>query len=79
MSPFITAIVGDITPSDGVPKAEKSRLEKEALDEMCCILGGGLRGNFTKVCISLCFYFILRNFLFGKIVNVSYFLQLGQS
>lgn len=39
------AIVGDITPSDNVPKAEKSRLEKAALDEMCKVLGGGLRGT----------------------------------
>ncbi|BBG92947.1 Metal-dependent phosphohydrolase, partial [Prunus dulcis] len=35
------AIVGDITPSDGVPKAEKSRREQEALDQMCKLLGGG--------------------------------------
>lgn len=40
----LPAIVGDITPSDGVPKAEKSRREQEALNEMCKILGGGLRG-----------------------------------
>lgn len=38
------AIVGDITPSDGVPKAEKSRMEQEALNKMCEILGGGMRG-----------------------------------
>nr|CAD1840246.1 unnamed protein product [Ananas comosus var. bracteatus] len=37
------AIVGDITPSDGVPKLEKSRMEKEALDHMCNLLGGGSR------------------------------------
>ncbi|KAK1326123.1 hypothetical protein QJS10_CPA01g01335 [Acorus calamus] len=42
------AIVGDITPSDGVPKAEKSRLEQEALDEMCKVLGGGMRGEEIK-------------------------------
>ncbi|KAJ6821619.1 putative HD domain-containing protein 2-like protein [Iris pallida] len=42
------AIVGDITPSDGVPKAEKSRLEQEALDEMCEVLGGGLRADEIK-------------------------------
>ncbi|XP_071716046.1 uncharacterized protein [Rutidosis leptorrhynchoides] len=39
------AIVGDITPSDGVPKAEKSRLEKEALENMCKLLGGGPRAE----------------------------------
>ncbi|XAR66705.1 hypothetical protein NMG60_11013019 [Bertholletia excelsa] len=39
------AIVGDITPSDGVPKHEKSRLEREALDYMCNLLGGGQRAN----------------------------------
>ncbi|KAJ3695314.1 hypothetical protein LUZ60_000691 [Juncus effusus] len=42
------AIVGDITPSDGVPKAEKSRLEQEALSEMCEVLGGGLRADEIK-------------------------------
>ncbi|XP_073002276.1 uncharacterized protein [Typha latifolia] len=39
------AIVGDITPSDGVPKLEKSRMEKEALDHMCKLLGGGCRAK----------------------------------
>ncbi|XP_076932890.1 uncharacterized protein LOC143598593 [Bidens hawaiensis] len=39
------AIVGDITPSDGVPKAEKSRLEKEAIEHMCKLLGGGPRAD----------------------------------
>lgn len=39
------AIVGDITPSDGVPKAEKSRREQAALNEMCKILGGGMRAE----------------------------------
>ncbi|XP_043717440.1 5'-deoxynucleotidase HDDC2-like [Telopea speciosissima] len=42
------AIVGDITPSDGVPKAEKSRREQAALDEMCEVLGGGLRAEEIK-------------------------------
>ncbi|EYU22602.1 hypothetical protein ABFS82_05G027000 [Erythranthe guttata] len=42
------AIVGDITPSDGVPKAEKSRMETEALDEMCKVLGGGMRAEEIK-------------------------------
>ncbi|KAK6921826.1 HD domain [Dillenia turbinata] len=42
------AIVGDITPSDGVPKAEKSRRELEALNEMCEVLGGGMRAEEIK-------------------------------
>ncbi|KAL3690632.1 hypothetical protein R1sor_004283 [Riccia sorocarpa] len=36
------AIVGDITPSDNVPKEEKSRREREAMDEICAMLGGGV-------------------------------------
>ncbi|XWS69848.1 hypothetical protein CRYUN_Cryun04dG0213500 [Craigia yunnanensis] len=39
------AIVGDITPSDGVPKEEKSSREQAALTEMCKILGGGMRAE----------------------------------
>lgn len=39
------AIVGDITPSDGISKSEKSRREQEALDYMCKLLGGGSRGK----------------------------------
>ncbi|XP_068637437.1 uncharacterized protein [Aristolochia californica] len=39
------AIVGDITPADGVPKEEKSRMEQAALSEMCKVLGGGLRAE----------------------------------
>ncbi|CAN1296190.1 5'-deoxynucleotidase HDDC2 [Linum perenne] len=42
------AIVGDITPSDGVPKAEKSKLEQAALNEMCKMLGGGMRAEEIK-------------------------------
>ncbi|XAR55874.1 hypothetical protein NMG60_11036105 [Bertholletia excelsa] len=42
------AIVGDITPSDGVPKAEKSQREQAALNEMCKVLGGGLRAEEVK-------------------------------
>ncbi|XP_031273675.1 HD domain-containing protein 2 homolog [Pistacia vera] len=39
------AIVGDITPSDNVPKEVKSRMEQAALDEMCKVLGGGMRAE----------------------------------
>ncbi|XP_038710337.1 5'-deoxynucleotidase HDDC2 isoform X2 [Tripterygium wilfordii] len=39
------AIVGDITPSDGISKEEKSQREREALDHMCNLLGGGLRAK----------------------------------
>ncbi|KAG8372503.1 hypothetical protein BUALT_Bualt12G0072800 [Buddleja alternifolia] len=39
------AIVGDITPSDGIPKQEKSRMEQEALKNMCELLGGGERAK----------------------------------
>ncbi|XP_050225787.1 5'-deoxynucleotidase hdd1 [Mercurialis annua] len=42
------AIVGDITPSDGVPKHEKSRMEQAALTEMCEVLGGGMRAEEIK-------------------------------
>ncbi|KDP29329.1 hypothetical protein JCGZ_18250 [Jatropha curcas] len=42
------AIVGDITPSDGVPKKEKSRREQAALNEMCELLGGGMRAEEIK-------------------------------
>ena len=44
----VIVIVGDITPSDGVPKEEKSRREQAALNEMCEILGGGMRGIFMS-------------------------------
>ncbi|KAF8691266.1 hypothetical protein HU200_040390 [Digitaria exilis] len=43
--PGVDPIVGDITPSDNVPKEEKSRMEKEALDHMCELLGGGSRAQ----------------------------------
>ncbi|KAI9192822.1 hypothetical protein LWI28_028132 [Acer negundo] len=39
------AIVGDITPSDGIPKEEKSRREREALDHMCKLLGVDARAK----------------------------------
>ena len=42
----LIAIVGDITPLDGVSKAEKNQREQEALDHMCKVLGGGSTGTF---------------------------------
>ncbi|KAH9623389.1 hypothetical protein KSS87_021930 [Heliosperma pusillum] len=39
------AIVGDITPCDGISKEEKNRREQEALDHMCNVLGGGSRAQ----------------------------------
>jgi len=45
----LTAIVGDITPMDGVSKQEKSHLEQTALDHMCKVLGGGSAGIFQSV------------------------------
>ncbi|GBG61506.1 hypothetical protein CBR_g21849 [Chara braunii] len=35
------AIVGDITPACGITKEDKSRMEKEAMDKLCGVLGGG--------------------------------------
>ncbi|KAJ1433558.1 HD/PDEase domain [Sesbania bispinosa] len=39
------AIVGDISPLDGISKAEKSQGEQAALDHMCKVLGEGSRAN----------------------------------
>ncbi|KMZ72282.1 HD domain containing protein [Zostera marina] len=39
------AIVGDITPSDGISKEEKNRRETEALDQMCEVLGDAERAK----------------------------------
>ena len=36
-----TAIVGDIAPSDGVSKADKRRLEEDAIRRMHAMLGEG--------------------------------------
>jgi len=40
----ISAIVGDITPTDNIPKEEKNRLESAAINEMCELLEGGIAG-----------------------------------
>ncbi|KAL6221463.1 hypothetical protein ACLB2K_009214 [Fragaria x ananassa] len=42
------AVVGNITPSDNVPKKEKSGMEAAALNEMCIVLGGGMRAEEIK-------------------------------
>ncbi|EFJ12088.1 hypothetical protein SELMODRAFT_124866 [Selaginella moellendorffii] len=42
---LVPAIVGDITPADGIPKDEKSRRERAAIDEMCDILENGRAGT----------------------------------
>ncbi|CAI9098634.1 OLC1v1035313C1 [Oldenlandia corymbosa var. corymbosa] len=39
------AIVGDITPLDGISNIEKHRLEREALEHMGKLLGGGPRAK----------------------------------
>ncbi|OEL28160.1 HD domain-containing protein C4G3.17 [Dichanthelium oligosanthes] len=65
------AIVGDITPSDNVPKEEKSRMEKEALDHMCELLGGGSRGEYQNMQKSLSGSAFGRNSSSYKIKNVS--------
>ncbi|CAN4113309.1 unnamed protein product [Withania somnifera] len=39
------AIVGDITPADGISKDEKRRRERAALEDMCKLLGGGSRAK----------------------------------
>lgn len=59
------AIVGDITPADGIPKAEKSRREQEAIDHMCKLLGGGSIG--TKLVPPR---FLRLLFLYPKLVTV---------
>eukprot|EP00850_Spirogloea_muscicola_P010473 SM000062S19859 [mRNA] locus=s62:17894:24969:+ [translate_table: standard] len=38
---LVEAIVGDITPSDGIDKEEKHRREADAMEQLCTTLGGG--------------------------------------
>ena len=73
----MTAIVGDITPSDGVPKEEKSRRESAALHEMCQLLGGGMRGTKIFLDVSLANVWkvlMLISFLFLVLFRYSFFL-----
>eukprot|EP00898_Chlorokybus_atmophyticus_P007422 jgi/Chlat1/7681/Chrsp64S07138 len=42
------AIVGDITPHDGVEKEDKSRLEAQAMQEINKMLGPGFAGPFVE-------------------------------
>lgn len=63
------AIVGDITPFDGVSKSEKSRMEKEALDHMCKLLGGESRGEiYRQTCKTI--DWIFKNF--GSCISENY-------
>ncbi|KAI9741672.1 MAG: hypothetical protein M1834_000057 [Cirrosporium novae-zelandiae] len=39
------ALVGDITPVDGIPKPEKSRRESETMDYFCITLLGNVQGG----------------------------------
>jgi putative hydrolase of HD superfamily len=41
------SLVGDITPVDGVPKAEKSRREAATMDYLCGSLLGGVKGGIA--------------------------------
>ena len=41
----LPAIVGDITPHDGVSKEEKHKLEADAMTEICQKLGSGDAGR----------------------------------
>jgi putative hydrolase of HD superfamily len=43
------SLVGDITPVDGVTKAEKSRRESETMDYLCRDLLGGVAGGKAGV------------------------------
>ena len=54
----LIAIVGDITPLDGVSKAEKNQREQEALDHMCKVLGGGSTGTFFHSVHGHCYWFL---------------------
>ncbi|KAL3537775.1 hypothetical protein ACH5RR_001141 [Cinchona calisaya] len=46
-------IFGDITPSNGISKLEKSRQDREALEYMCKLLGGP-QGILSLFPLSLC-------------------------
>jgi putative hydrolases of HD superfamily len=45
------ALVGDLTPVDGVPKAEKSRREAETMDYICTNLLGKVHGGVNGASI----------------------------
>lgn len=46
-------MIGDITPMDGISKAEKSQREQAALEYMCKIIGEGSRGAYLSPCLSM--------------------------
>jgi len=43
------SIVGDLTPADNVPKAEKYRRERASMDYICTKLLGNVHGNETRI------------------------------
>ena len=45
---MMSAIVGDITPHDGISKEEKHKLEADAMNEICQNLGYGNAGEFLS-------------------------------
>jgi 5'-deoxynucleotidase YfbR-like HD superfamily hydrolase len=49
------AIVGDITPHDGISKEEKHRREKEAIEKMCCKTLNSSIGPLIFVDSFICF------------------------
>lgn len=46
------AIVGDITPSCGVSKEDKRRMESDAMDEICRTLGEGAPAGEERYCMT---------------------------
>jgi hypothetical protein len=43
------AIVGDLTPDDGISKEEKNRRETAAIEHMCLLLGDTAQGNMLSL------------------------------
>jgi hypothetical protein len=43
------AIVGDLTPDDGISKEEKNRRETAAIEHMCLLLGDTAQGSMLSL------------------------------